>query len=90
MALPAHEVLAVHVRLKSISIEGHFTLEAETVSSAYLPSHFSGVSEICDTPLPAHALQAVEVTLKWVTNERHFTVEAEKVFVYISPLIAVG
>jgi hypothetical protein len=28
--------------------------------------------------------------LKWVTNERHFTVEAEKVFVYISPLIAVG
>jgi hypothetical protein len=31
MVLPAHALLAVQARLKSVSNEGHFTLEAETV-----------------------------------------------------------
>jgi hypothetical protein len=31
VALPAHALQAVHVRLKSVYNEGHFTLVAETV-----------------------------------------------------------
>jgi hypothetical protein len=37
MALPAHVLQAVHVRLKSVSNEGHFTLGVEKVFRPYLP-----------------------------------------------------
>jgi hypothetical protein len=36
MVLPAHAQQAVQVTLKSVSNEGHFTLEVETVSRLYL------------------------------------------------------
>jgi hypothetical protein len=56
--LTAHASPAVQVRLKSISIEGHFVLMAETAFRPYLPSHCSGVTEIYDTELRLHALKA--------------------------------
>jgi hypothetical protein len=37
MVLPAHAPQAMEVSLKSVSNEGHFTLEAGTVSRLYLP-----------------------------------------------------
>jgi hypothetical protein len=70
----------VQVSLKSVSNEGHFTVEAETVFRPYLLSNCSGVNEICNMALPAHVLRAVQVRLKSVSNERHFTLEAEKLF----------
>jgi hypothetical protein len=70
----------VKVRLKWVSNEGHFTLEAERVFCPYHLSHRSGVTEICDMALPAHALQAVQVRLKSVTNEGHFNLEAKTAF----------
>jgi hypothetical protein len=39
MGPPAHALKVVKVRLKSVSTEGHFTLEAERVFCLYLPSH---------------------------------------------------
>jgi hypothetical protein len=45
MVLPAHALQPVRVRLKSVSNEGHFTLEAETVFRPYLPYDCSGVTE---------------------------------------------
>jgi hypothetical protein len=80
MSIPAHAVHAVQVRLKSISNEGYFTLEAETVYRVCLPSNCSGVTEICDMALPAHVLQAVQVRLKSLSNEGYFTLDAETVF----------
>jgi hypothetical protein len=79
----------VQVRLKSVSNEGHFTLEAETLLRSYLPLHCRGVTEIYHMALPAHALRAVQVTLKSVGNEGQFTLEAE-FLVPISSSIAVG
>jgi hypothetical protein len=70
--LPAHALRPVHVRLKSVSKEGNFTLEVKTVSRQCLTSHCSGVLEICQVALPAHALQGVQVRLKSVNNERYF------------------
>jgi hypothetical protein len=63
MALLARALRTVQVRTKSLSNEGHFTLEAETVSRSYIPSHCSGGTEICHMALPAHALRAVKVKL---------------------------
>jgi hypothetical protein len=71
---------AMHIRLKSVRKDVHFTLEDEKVFSPYLPSRCSGVIEIRHKALPAHALDAVQVRLKSVSNEGHFTLEAEKVF----------
>jgi hypothetical protein len=70
---------AVQVRLKSVSNEGHFTLEAETVIRPYLPSHCSGVTEKFHVALSAHALQAAQFTLTPISNEGHFTLEAKTV-----------
>jgi hypothetical protein len=47
-----------------VSNEGYFTLEALRILSAYLPSHWSGVIEMCHMALPAHALRAVKPRLK--------------------------
>jgi hypothetical protein len=80
MPLPAHALLAVQVRLTTVSNKGHFTLEPETVFRPYLPSRFSGVTEIRHMVLLAHALRAGQVRLKSVRNEEHFTLEAEIVF----------
>jgi hypothetical protein len=46
MTLSAHALRAVKVRLKSVSNERHFTLEAETVFLPYFPSLCSGMTEI--------------------------------------------
>jgi hypothetical protein len=54
MALAAHALRAVQVRLKSVNNEGHFTLEAEKVLCPYLASHCNGVNEICDIALAGH------------------------------------
>jgi hypothetical protein len=45
--LPAHALRPVHVTLKSVSNEGNFTLEVETLFPQCLTSHCSGVLEIC-------------------------------------------
>jgi hypothetical protein len=89
MAPPAHAPQAVQVRFRSVSNEGHATLETERVFPQYLHSHCSGTTEICHMVLSAHALRAVQVTLKSVSNEGHFTLEAGTVFERISPHIAV-
>jgi hypothetical protein len=75
MAFTAYALQPVEVMLKSISNEGQFTLEAETVCRPYLASHCSGVNEIRHIALPAHALRAVQVELKSISNEVHFTLE---------------
>jgi hypothetical protein len=85
MALSAHALQAVQVTLKSVSNEGYFTLDANTVIRPYLPAHCCGVTEIYHVALPAHSLRAVHVRLKSVSNEGHFTLEAQSVFVRISP-----
>jgi hypothetical protein len=79
VSLPAHELQAVEITLKSVNNEVHFTLEDENFNP-YLPSQCGGVTEICNTALPAHALSAVQVRLKSVSNEGHFTLEAETIF----------
>jgi hypothetical protein len=59
VTLTAHSLLAVHVRLKSVTNEQHFNPEAETLLRLYLPSHCSGVTGKYHMALPALALQAV-------------------------------
>jgi hypothetical protein len=81
MALPPHELRAVHVSCKSVSNERHFTVVAlYSVFHPCLPSHWRGVTEICHVVLPAHALRGVQFRLKMVSNEGHFTYKAERVF----------
>jgi hypothetical protein len=46
MALPAHVLQVVQVTLTSVSNEGHFSLEAQTVFRPYLPKDCSGVTVI--------------------------------------------
>jgi hypothetical protein len=80
MTLTAHALQPVEVMLKSVGNEGPFTLEVESFSS-YLPSHCSGVTELCHILLPpAHALRTVQVNLKSFGNEGHPTPKAETVF----------
>jgi hypothetical protein len=45
MVLHAYALQAVQLRVKSLSNEGHFTLQAETVSRPYLPQDSSVVTE---------------------------------------------
>jgi hypothetical protein len=45
MVLQAHKLQAVQDTLMSVSSEGKFTPEAETVFPTYLPQHYSGVTE---------------------------------------------
>jgi hypothetical protein len=59
MALPVHALQAIKVKLKPVCNEGHFTLEAETLFTHYLPWHYIGVTEICHMAHPAHALRAL-------------------------------
>jgi hypothetical protein len=80
MALPAHALEVVEVRLKSVNNEGHFTLQVETVFRPHLLSPCSGATEVCDMALHARALRAVQVRLKSVSNEGRFSLEAETVF----------
>jgi hypothetical protein len=63
MALHTHALQLLQGWSKSVSNEGHFTLEAETVFSPYLPSHCSGVTEICHMAIPA---QAWTSTASWI------------------------
>jgi hypothetical protein len=64
MPLVAHALRAVKDRLKSVSNEGHFTFEAETVFRPYLPVHCGGMREKCQMALPTQALKAVQDRLK--------------------------
>jgi hypothetical protein len=75
-AQPAHALKAVLLRLRSVSNEEHFALQAGTVLRPYLPWQRSRVTDICHTALSAHALHAVDVTLKSVSYEEHFTLDA--------------
>jgi hypothetical protein len=61
VALPPDALQVVQVWSKSVSNEGHFTREAETVFRPYLASRWSGVSEKTQIALPALALQAQDV-----------------------------
>jgi hypothetical protein len=63
VALPAHAIHSVKVRLKWVSNEGQFTLEAQTVFRPYPPSHWSGVNQMCQMALPEHASHAQQVRL---------------------------
>jgi hypothetical protein len=79
MALTAHALQAVQFRLKSVSNEGHFTLEAESVSHPYLPPPYSGRTEVSYMAHKAKALTAVQVTLRPVSKKRHFTMQHGRV-----------
>jgi hypothetical protein len=57
-----------------------FTLEVETLFRAYLSSHCSGVTEICNEALTADVSFTVQVMLKSISYEVDFTLEAETVF----------
>jgi hypothetical protein len=61
MALPSHALQAVQVVFKSVSDEGHFTLEAETVFRPCLAWHCSRVPVTSRVVLPAHWLLTVQV-----------------------------
>jgi hypothetical protein len=78
MVLPVHALQTGQVRLKSVSNEGHFTLEVEKVFHLYLPKDFSGVTEQYMV-LPVHMLQTVPVRLKSVSNKGNYTLEVETV-----------
>jgi hypothetical protein len=56
MAPPANALQAEYVSLKSVSNEGHFTLEAETVFRPYVASRFGEVIKNLHLALPAHPL----------------------------------
>jgi hypothetical protein len=45
MVYRAHAQKAVQGRLKSVSSDGHFTVEAENIFRLYLPCDCSGVTE---------------------------------------------
>jgi hypothetical protein len=85
MAHPGHELRAVLGRLKSVSNEGHLTLETERVFRLYLPYDCSGVTEICYLALAADAIPAVQVCLKSAINEVQFT-QSEKELLSVSPV----
>jgi hypothetical protein len=76
VALTARVLQVVQVWLKSVSNEGHFTREAETVRP-YFVSHCTGVTETSQMALTAHNLQVEHVLLKSVSNDGHFTREPE-------------
>jgi hypothetical protein len=80
MTLSGHVLRAEQFTLKSVSKEGHFILESETVFRPCLPCYCSRVTEIRHVALPAHMLRAWQFRLKSVSNEWHFTPQAEIVF----------
>jgi hypothetical protein len=80
MALTAHALKAGEVKLKSVSNEEHFTVDAKTVIHPLLPSHCSGVLQISHMAIAAHVLRAVQVRLNSVSNGGHFTLEAHTAF----------
>jgi hypothetical protein len=63
MALTAHALEGVEVRLKSVGNEWHITLEDEKVFRPYFPPHCSGVTEKCHEALPVHTLRTVHIRL---------------------------
>jgi hypothetical protein len=67
-------------KLKCVSNERHFTIEAEINFRRSLPSHFCRVTEICLLEIPARVLRAGKVRLKAVSNEGSFTTQVEKDF----------
>jgi hypothetical protein len=69
MEPPVHALPQVPVRVKSVSNEGHFTFEAETVFRLHLPSHCSEVTKIGHMVLPELPLRAVKVRLKSVDKK---------------------
>jgi hypothetical protein len=79
MVVSAHAQQAVQVRVKTVSNEGHFTIEAETVFRSYVPSHSSEVTEVSNKALPTCALRAMQVRLRSISNEGRFTIEAETI-----------
>jgi hypothetical protein len=79
LVLPAHALLSVHVSSKSVSKEGPFTHEAETVFRRYVASHRRGVIGTSYLTLASHAPRSVAVWSKSVGNGGQFTLEAERV-----------
>jgi hypothetical protein len=79
MALPAHAVRAMQIRLNSVSNEGRFTLQAETIFRPILSTHCTAVTEIRHMSPNVNQLQAVHFRLKSVCNEGHFTLETQVV-----------
>jgi hypothetical protein len=80
LALFTHALQAWQLWTQSVSSEGHFTLETESVFRPYLASHYSGVTQTSNMAVPPHAPQPVEGWSKSGSNEGHFTLEAETVF----------
>jgi hypothetical protein len=76
--------------LKSVSNDGHFTPDAETVLRLCLTSRCSGETQVSNVALAAHALQIFQVRLKSFRNEGLFTLEAEKLIGRSSLCIALG
>jgi hypothetical protein len=60
-SLYLHAPLLLLVWSKSVSNEGQFTLEAETVFRRYVASHFSWVTETANIALPPHVAQTMQV-----------------------------
>jgi hypothetical protein len=58
-------------------MKGTLILRLKQFFRPYLPSHTSGVTNICYIALRAHALQSVQVRFKSVTNEGRLTHEAK-------------
>jgi hypothetical protein len=76
--------------MKSVSNEGHFTLQATTVSRPYLVSYSTAVSQGTPVALAPCALQRGQYRSNSTSKEWHFTLEAKSFFFYIWPCIAGG
>jgi hypothetical protein len=64
----------------SVSNEGYYNLEGETIFRPHLPQGCSVVTEYYHMVLHWHALQAVQVSLTSFSNEEPFTPEDKTVF----------
>jgi hypothetical protein len=76
---PPHELQVVNVCSKSVSNEGHFTLDTKAVFPHYLASHCSEMTEISCLVLPSHPLQVLQVLSKSISKEVHFALNAKPV-----------
>jgi hypothetical protein len=56
---------------KSVSNEGHFTLEDVKVFPTYLPLHISRVTDTLHFDLPTKTLHTLRVCTNSVSNEGH-------------------
>jgi hypothetical protein len=79
-ALLSSGLHAVQIWSKSVSKDGRFVTETQTVSRPYVAFHCSGVTEITNLILPTHPVQTVQVWTKSGIKEGHFNLEAEAVF----------